>query len=75
MNSVTNIVEKGEIAHYEQILLLLECYQQTFDSEAKSAFVWERVKLELEEKREMLNHLTLCFVCKQIYQLLMLQKL
>ena len=35
---------KGEIAHYEQFLLFLQCFQKTFTTDMqKPGLVWERV--------------------------------
>ena len=34
-NRVENIVEKGEIAHYEQFLLLPQCFQKSTAAEAR----------------------------------------
>ena len=42
---VENIVEKGEIAHYEQFLLFPQCFQKAcFPGASKGVVVWEWVK-------------------------------
>ena len=42
---VENTVGKGEIAHYEQFLLFLLCFQKArFPGASKGAIVWEWVK-------------------------------
>ena len=42
---VENTVGKGEIAHYEQFLLFLECFRKTCTADTyKQRLVWERVK-------------------------------
>ena len=42
-----NIVAKGEIAHYEQFLLLPQCFQKTSAAEAPETIcMWERVNFE-----------------------------
>ena len=42
---VENIVEKGEIAHYEQFLLFPLCFQKAcFPGASKGVIVWEWVK-------------------------------
>ena len=41
---VKNIVIKGEIAHYEQFLLLSQCFQKLCAAES-----WERVNLSFEQ--------------------------
>ena len=43
---VENTVGKGEIAHYEQFLLFLQCFQKAcFPGASKGVTVWESVKL------------------------------
>ena len=43
---VENTVGKGEIARYEQYLLLPQCFQKTFTADMlKPGLVWERVKV------------------------------
>ena len=42
---VENTVGKGEIAHYEQFLLFLQCFQKAcFPGASKNVIVWEWVK-------------------------------
>ena len=42
---VENIVEKGEIARYEQFLLFPQCFQKAcFPGASKSVIVWEWVE-------------------------------
>ena len=46
---------KGEIAHYEQFLLFLQCFQKAcFPGVSKGVVVWEWVKRTLWEKEKML---------------------
>ena len=43
---VENTVGKGEIAHYEQILLLPQCFQKAcFPGASEGVIVWEWVKI------------------------------
>ena len=43
---VENTVEKGEIAHYEQFLLFLQCFQKAcFPRVSKGVIVWEWVNI------------------------------
>ena len=43
---VENIVEKGEIARYEQFLLFPQCFQKArFPGASKDVIVWERVNM------------------------------
>ena len=45
---VENTVGKAEIAHYEQFLLLPQCFQKTFTADMyKPGLVWERVKVPI----------------------------
>ena len=45
MHRVENIVAKGGIAHYEQFLLLPQCFQKSSDAESlESVYMWEMVK-------------------------------
>ena len=37
LNSVENIAAKGEIAHFEQFLLLSQCFQKSFVAEASES--------------------------------------
>ena len=42
---VENIVAKGEIAHYEQVLLLAQCFQKSSAAETSKSVctcMWER---------------------------------
>ena len=42
---IENIEAKGEIARFEQFLLLSKCFQQSSGAEAsESLYMWERVK-------------------------------
>ena len=44
MNRVENIVEKGEIAHDKQFLILSQCFQKLSSAEApESVYMRERV--------------------------------
>ena len=44
MDRVENIVAKGEIAHYNQIRILPQCFQKMSAAEAsKGLCMWERV--------------------------------
>ena len=46
-----NIVAIGEIARFEQFLLLPQCFQKTSTAEAsESVNMWERVKVNYDEK-------------------------
>ena len=38
LNTVENIVAKGEIAYYEQFLLLPKCFQKLSDAEESQSF-------------------------------------
>ena len=43
-NRVENSVGKGEIAHYDQFLILPQCFQKTYIADTyKPGLVWERV--------------------------------
>ena len=43
---VENIVEKGEIARYEQFLLFPQCFHEAcFPGASKGVIVWEWVKM------------------------------
>ena len=43
-NNVENNVGKGEIAHYEQFLLFLQCFRKAcFQEASKGVIVWEWV--------------------------------
>ena len=45
LNKVENIVSKGEIACFEQFLLLSQSFQNSSAAEASaSIYMWERVK-------------------------------
>ena len=45
LNRVDNIVAKGEIAHYEQFLLLPQgCQNSSAADASESVCMWERVK-------------------------------
>ena len=58
-NRVENNVGKGEIAHYEQFLLFLLCFQKTCTADAlKLGFVWERLNMSSAKAllfRQVLN--------------------
>ena len=42
LNRLENTVGKGEIAHYEQFLLLQQCFQKAcFPGASKGVIVWE----------------------------------
>ena len=42
---VEKMVANGEIAHFEQFLLLLQCFKKSSAAEAsKSVYMWEKVK-------------------------------
>ena len=45
LNRVENIVEEGEIAHYEPFLLFPQCFQKSSAVNVllKSVYMWERV--------------------------------
>ena len=46
---VENTVGKGEIAHYEQLLLFPQCFQNTCNADMlKQGLVWERVKTKAQ---------------------------
>ena len=46
---VENIAAKGEIASFEQFLLLPQCSQKSSAAEAsESIYIWERVKIIIE---------------------------
>ena len=46
MNAVEINVAKGEMAHYEQFLLLSQLFQKSFAAEASvSVYMWKRVKV------------------------------
>ena len=48
MNKVENTVTKGEIARFEQFLLLSQCFQKSSAEEAsESVCMWKRDKSEL----------------------------
>ena len=59
LNTVENIVSKGEIAHYahyEQFHLLKKCFQKSSAAEAsESVYMWERVKIRSEAKLVYMN--------------------
>ena len=45
LKRVENIVAKGEIARFEQFLLLSRCFQKSSAAEtSESVCMWERVK-------------------------------
>ena len=45
---VENIVAKGEIARFEQFLLLSKCFQKSSAADAsKCVYMWERIKRQL----------------------------
>ena len=56
MNEVENIVAKGEIAHYEQFLLLQHCFQKSSAAEAsESVYMSERDKGPLSDSVTMIH--------------------
>ena len=66
MKRVTDIVAKGEIAHFEQFPLLSPCFQKSSAADASERVcMWERVTNELCRKKGYLilylhwHHLTL----------------
>ena len=51
-----NTVRKGEIAHYEQFFLFLQCFQKTSSADMlKPKLVWETVKLDQSEILSFVN--------------------
>ena len=47
---VENSLTKGEIARYEQFLLLSECFQKASASEvSENVFMWEKVKADVSD--------------------------
>ena len=47
LQNIENIVAKGEIAHYEQFLILPQLFQNTSDAEAsESVCMWESELLD-----------------------------
>ena len=59
---VENIVEKGEIARYEQFLLFPQCYQKAcFPGASKGIIVWEWVNsLPNDKFLELLQIESIC---------------
>ena len=56
LKKVENIVTKGEIACFEQILLLSQCFQESSDAEASEGVcMWERVKVNIQTQSTMLT--------------------
>ena len=53
---VENIVGKGEIAIYEQLVLFPRCFQKTSNADMKEqGLVWERVKAILKTLMEIIK--------------------
>ena len=49
---VENTVGKGEIVHYEQLLLFPQCFQKAcFPGAPKGVIVWEWVNLSLKDSK------------------------
>ena len=50
MHRCEDMVAKGEIAHYEQSLLLSPCFQKLSAAEAsESVYMWEKVETNKKE--------------------------
>ena len=55
MNKVENIVAKGEIARFEQFLLLTQCFQMSSAAEAsESVYMREKAKKKLRKEMYVL---------------------
>ena len=60
MKKVENILAKGEVARFEQFLLLSQCFQKSSAAEASErVFMWERVKPHENQASEVWKHMAI----------------